>query len=267
MDDIKNTMHTLCFHSTKGGTGKTFLTNSIAYGLGKLGKKVLVIDADQQGNLTGKLLGGLPAIGLASVLMQKNTVLESIQPANPIWGSNLSVLGGGGSLLGVINFLQEQPAREVVLRNALEPIRNDYDYCLIDCPPHRDVIVFNAITACDMVYIPVMPSKDDYSGINGTLQVIETIKAAFRFPIQCGGIIRNRWGKDKLAKDISKLLESSCGSLLLKSIVPETVKVRESITNDSPLVVHSPNSPVSIAITSLVLEIFNHGKEWLNRTA
>lgn len=252
-------MKTLAFHATKGGVGKSFLGLSIAYTLQKSGMRVLAIDADQQGSLTHVLLGNQSKTGLADLLVGAASINDCIIPTSANWGG-VHLISGGADLIKAGKEISELPGRELLLANALHAVHGQYDYCLIDCPPSRDVITFNAIAAADLVYTPCTPTSLDTMGIALTSNLIGMMVQNLGLKVAMGGVILNRWGRDKLSKDIAKTLRQQMGLLVCQSIIPDTVKARESICERVPVVVHAPDAPIALAINSLTREVVAHGR-------
>lgn len=262
-------MKTLCIHSTKGGTGKTFTSQSLIYGLQRFGKKVLAIDLDQQSNLTNSLLGCQTPNNVALFFTGNQSIENLIRPALPQWG-NVSIIPGGLELNPAIKamIIEDVPGKELLLAEALKPISEAFDYCVIDCAPARDLLIFNAFGASNAVYIPVMPALYDHHGIIGTIDLVNLISSRLNIPVRVGGIICNRWGRDKLAKDIYKALQAKYPELLCKATIRDSVKAREAITARIPLVNHVPDMPIASDVNQLILEVFSHGsKEWSARIA
>jgi len=259
-------MKTLVLHSTKGGVGKSFLAQNLSYGLARLGKRVLAIDLDQQGNLTSSLLGKQVEENIASFFTGQKYLENLIQPALPQWGG-LSVLPGGVQLVTAVKWLlvneAETPGQEILLAESLQAFRNDFDYCVIDCPPSRDKLVFSAFAAADRIYTPCTPSLYDSDGMVSTAKLAGIIASRLSRPCRLGGVILNRWGRDRLAKDIHKQLTTAFPSLVCRSVVPDSVRAREAITARIPLVSHQPALGTAIAesINNLTLEIMSHGSE------
>lgn len=257
VDDLS--MKTLAFHATKGGVGKSFLSLSIAHGLQRAGLRVLAIDADQQGSLTHLFLGHQSKIGLANLLVGDVNADECILPTTATWGG-VHLISGGADLVAAGKLITELPGRDLILVNALKAIHDRYDVVIIDCPPSRDVVTFNAIAAANRVYTPCTPTSLDTMGIVLTLDVVEKMVRNLGLNVTMGGIILNRWGRDKLAKDIAKSLIGQFGPLVCQSVIPDTVKARESLCERVPVGAHAPGSPIAIAIESLTKEVLNHGR-------
>ena len=268
MVDVCTTMNTIAIHSTKGGTGKTFLSQSLIFGLQRLGKNVLAIDLDQQANLTNSLLGCQTAHNGAMFFAGRESLDNLIRPALPQWGK-VSIIAGGIELSAVIKTLlvEDVPGKELLLSEALKPLSEAFDYCVIDCAPARDVLTFNAFCASNAVFIPTMPALYDNHGIVGSIDLVNLIASRLNMPVQVGGIICNRWGRDKLAKDIYKSLQAKYPSLLFKSTVRDSVKVREALTGRLPLVCHVLDMPISADVNQLILEVFHGSQKWSARVA
>ena len=262
MVDLLITMKTIAIHSTKGGTGKSFLSQSLIFGLQRFGKRVLAVDLDQQANLTNSLLGCQTQNNISLFFTGKESLENLVKPVLPQWGK-ASVIAGGIELNPAIKTLivEDMPGKELLLAEALKPLSEAFDYCVIDCPPARDVLVFNAFAASNAVYIPTMPALYDHHGIAGSIDLVNLIASRLNLPVQVGGIVCNRWGRDKLAKDIYKTLQAKYPSLLCKSTIRDSVKVREAITGRLPLVSHVPDMPISADIQSLITEVISHGSQ------
>jgi len=252
-------MKTLAFHATKGGVGKSFLSLQVAHGLQRSGLRVLAIDADQQGSLTHLLLGHPSKIGLASLLVGDVDVDACIIPTTSAWGG-VHLISGGEWLTGAVKDITTMPGRDLLLKNALKAVHDRYDFAVIDCAPSRDDITFNAIAAADRVYTPCTPTSLDTMGIGLTKTIIDKLVRNLGLGVTMGGIILNRWGRDKLARDIAKSLTAQFGSLVCQSSVPDTVKARESLCERVPISAHAPGTPVALAIESLTREVIAHGR-------
>lgn len=252
-------MKTLAFHATKGGVGKTALSLAVAHGLQRSGFRVLCVDADQQGSLTHLLLGHQSKTGLAGLIVGDVDIDACIVPTTPSW-QGLHLIAGGAGLVLAGKTIADLPGRELLLANALKAVRDRYDYVIVDCPPSRDVITFNGIASADLVFTPCTPTSLDTIGIVLTLNVVEMMVKNLGLNVTMGGIILNRWGRDRLAKDIAKSLAEQFGSLVCRSVIPDTVKVRESLCERVPISAHAPGSPVALAIESLTREVLNHGR-------
>jgi len=256
------TMKTIAIHSTKGGTGKSFLSQSLAFGLQRLGKKVLAIDLDQQSNLSNSLLGCQTSHNIALFFAGRESLENLIRPALSQWG-NVSVIAGGLELNAAVKALliEDVPGKEMMLATALKPIAEAFDYCVIDCAPARDVLIFNAFAASNAVYIPCQPALYDSHGIVGSIDLVSLVASRLNRPVQVGGIVCNRWGRDKLAKDIYQSLLAKYPTLLCKSTIRESVKAREAITGRLPLVNHVPDMPIAADVNQLILEVLSHGSQ------
>ena len=261
-------MKTISVHSTKGGTGKSFLSQSLIFGLQRFGQRVLAIDLDQQANLTNSLLGCQTPSNISLFFTGKESLENLIKPVLPQWGK-ASVIAGGIELNATIKSLvvEDMPGKEFLLAEALKPLSEAFDYCVIDCPPARDILVFNAFAASNAVYIPVQPALYDSHGIVGSIGLVDLIASRLNMPVQVGGIVCNRWGRDKLAKDIYKSLLAMYPSLLCKATIRDSAKVREAITGRLPLVSHVPGMPIADDVSLLIQEVFHGSQKWFARVA
>ena len=166
-------MRTIAVLNQKGGVGKTTTVANTAAALAAKGKKVIVIDLDPQGHLTIHygVNSDEQGSGAYEVLVNSADIKESIiKVRDNLWllGANIDLVGAESELVSVVG-------RETILREALEPIKNDYDFLLIDCPPSLGLLSLNALAAVDEVFIPVQPHFLALQGFGQLLQTVSLV--------------------------------------------------------------------------------------------
>jgi chromosome partitioning protein len=178
----------------KGGVGKTTSAINIGAGLAELGKKVLLIDLDPQANLTLSL--GVPR--------HPNTIYEAIRGEAPMVPyqvkENLDVVISTLDLSGAEMELINEAGREFILRELFDPIRDNYDYIIIDCPPSLGLLTLNALTSSDQVYIPLQTEFLAMQGLAKIKQIIQKVKLRLNKKLEIGGVIATMYDHRKVAE-------------------------------------------------------------------
>lgn len=224
-------MKIIAFATQKGGVGKSTSTAQTAAGLSAKGYRVLVIDADPQGNLTSlyDLDGWTPEDVEHSIygLMRGDcTVTDAIRQTQ--YGFHLipAVIDLAGADLEF-----SQTGREHKLKRALMPVQEDYDVCLIDCPPSLGVLTVNALTAADAVVIPVSPDAFALSGLQQLHKTIQTVQEFCNPGLKVSGVLLTRMDRTNLSEAVHGILEQSARILqtkLYKQTIRQAVAIRES---------------------------------------
>ena len=228
-------MKTIALANQKGGVGKTTTAASLGIGLSRQGKKVLLIDADAQGNLT-QMLGWPQPDELSptlSTLMEKIIAEQPIAPGEGILHhpSGVHLVPANIELSALEVTLVNTMSRETVLRQYLSTVADRYDYALIDCMPSLGMLTINALTAADSVLIPVQAHYLPAKGMSQLLQTISRVKRNTNPDLRIEGVLLTMVdGRTNLSKDISFILRRDFGDKLkvFKTEIPMAVKVAET---------------------------------------
>ena len=204
-------MQTIALVNQKGGVGKSTTAVNLGIGLARHGKKVLLVDADSQGNLT-EMLGWQQPDKLEHTLAYLLEKVICDEPLNMKEGilhheEGVDLIPSNIELSGMEVVLVNTMSRETVLRTYLNEIKRQYDYILIDCSPSLGMITLNALTAADKVIIPVQAHFLPVKGLEQLLKTVNKVKRQLNPKLQIGGILLTMVeGRSNFSKDIGRLL-------------------------------------------------------------
>ena len=254
--------YVLTLANQKGGVGKTTTAVNLAAFLGKKKKKVLVIDLDPQGNATSGL--GIDKSELDTTIYD---VLVNDEPmADSIWESsanNVSIVPTNINLAGAEIELVNVMSRENVLKEALKPVKDDYDYIIIDCPPSLSILTINALTTSDGIIIPI---QGEYYALEGLTQLIDTInivKKKLNKNLSILGVVLTMFDRrTQLTRQVQEEEENYFGDKVFNTVIPRNVRLAEAPSYGKPIRYYDPHSKGALAYDDLASEIIkNNSRE------
>ena len=236
----------------KGGTGKTTSTINIAAGLKDRGYRVLAIDLDPQGSLTASL--GVDTYN------SPNTIYEAlngqIKAQDCIIKKNFDIMPSDIRLSGAEIELSSTPGRETILKEVLEPIVNNYDYILIDCPPSLTLLTLNGLVAAKEIYITLQPEYLALLGMSQLIKTIKTVKRRLNPDLEVTGIIITMFDSRKLLyKEVIENVETYFPDKLFNTRIRNNVSLAEAPAQGMDIFSYKPNSNGAEDYNSLVDEI------------
>lgn len=250
----------------KGGVGKTTTTTNLGAAFAELGKKVLLIDIDAQSNLSTHLGVGVKEEEEESKDTTKSIpqwsmydVLKGHKKLNDISvlrSKNLEVVPSSLLLSAADLELGGVVGRELLLKRALEKVKDNYDYVLIDCPPTLGLLSLNALAAVDKVVVPVQSEYLALHGVRQLLDTIDQVRNVYNPNLVVGGVlICLHDSRKKLARAVADTIRNYFGDLVFMTIIRENVALAEAPAHGKTIFEYAPKSPGAEDYSNLALEL------------
>lgn len=249
----------IAISNQKGGVGKTTTCINLSAFVALTGNKVLVVDIDPQGNTTS----GFGIVGeskdnlrrtIYDVMMGdatvRDTVCKTTVPNLQVVPANIEFAGADVELMSL------EESREKVLRRALAPVREDYDYIFIDCPPSLNVFSVNALTAADSVLIPMPGDFFSLEGIAQLMNTVKLVKKHLNHALEIEGVVMTMYdGRSNLSNQVAQEVLKWFGKSVFKTRIPRNVTLGEAPSYGLPVVQYYPTSKGSLAYMDLAVEL------------
>ena len=238
----------------KGGVGKTTTTINLSAALAAKKQDVLLIDLDPQGNATSGL--GIEKNLEPSIY---NVMIEEIGAEEAITKTeydHLKVIPGTIQLAGAEVELVGMLAREQILKSALEPLRGEYDFILIDCPPSLGLLTLNALTAADSVLVPIQCEYFALEGLSQLMNTFTMVKKKLNPQIEIEGVVLTMFdGRTRLSNQVVAEVKKFFNSKVYRSVIPRTVRLGEAPSYGQPILQYAPISAGARAYRLLADEV------------
>ena len=240
----------------KGGVGKTTTSINLAAGLAYLNKKVLLVDFDSQGNATQGVgyRAGINDVTVYDAILDDADVKDCIRsipkPPLDLLPANINLAGADLELAKV------EQHREDLLKNALAPIRDEYDYIIIDCPPSLGLLNTNALTAADSVLIPVQCEYYALEGITQLLQTIRLVQKFFNNDLKIEGVLLTMYdARTNLSSEVAQEIRKHFKEKAYRTYIPRSVKLAEAPSSGLSIFDYELNSEGAKAYVALTREV------------
>ena len=248
---------TLAIANQKGGVGKTTTSVNLAAALAKLGRRVLLVDLDPQGNATtgsGIDKRGLEA-GVYQVLIDERTIQEAQLPAR---AGGYAVLAANRELAGAELDLVELDARERRLALALAAVDDQYDQVVIDCPPSLSLLTLNGLCAARDVIIPMQCEYYALEGLSDLVNTLRKVRANFNPSLEILGLLRVMYDpRMALAQQVAAQLEQHFGPRVFTTVIPRNVRLAEAPSHGQPGLFYDPSSRGAKAYLEFAQELLD----------
>lgn len=255
----EETMRVLAILNQKGGIGKTTSVRNIGKILSDRGKKVLLIDMDQQGNLTSSFGIDKRELQLTIHDLMLNAANKdfSINIKDVILNiDNIDLVPSNIKLARADYKFGNIRGREYLLKEVLKDVEFDYDYCLIDCPPNLGIITDNALTASNKVLVPMKAEKFALEGISDLLDTVEDIQKFYNKDLEISGVFLNQLKlRTNLHEVLSEEIKEYFGDKLLKTAIRDSIKIAEASALNKSITEYAPRSTGADDFHALVEEL------------
>ncbi|MCG3087364.1 ParA family protein [Sporosarcina cyprini] len=243
----------------KGGVGKTTTSVNLSACLAHIGKKVLLIDADPQGNATsgvGVNKGDVHHC-IYDMLIDDVNIKEVIYPTKV---ENLEVIPATISLAGAEIELVSTISREVRMKHAIQDAKESYDYIIIDCPPSLGLLTINALTAADSIIIPVQCEYYALEGLSQLLSTIRLVQKHLNENLQIDGVLLTMFdARTNLGIQVIEEVKKYFQDKVYKTIIPRNVRLSEAPSHGEPIIIYDSRSRGAEVYLELAKEVVHNG--------
>ena len=245
----------------KGGVGKTTTSINLSACLAELGKKVLAVDMDPQGNMTSGL--GIDKnnveytvydliIGEASV---ENVVCKEALENLDVLPANVDLSAAEIELIGVEN-------KEYIIRDEVEKIKGNYDYIIIDCPPSLSMLTINAMTTADTVLVPIQCEYYALEGLSQLIHTIDLVKERLNPKLEMEGVVFTMYdARTNLSLQVVEIVKENLNKSIYKTIIPRNIRLAEAPSHGMPINLYDPKSAGAENYRLLAEEVIHKGEE------
>ncbi len=254
-------MRRIAVMQAKGGSGKTTTALCLAVGMARRGLRTLLVDADSQGNASLTMLDGRPADPptLGNVLLGQVDAVDAVRPTRI---EGLDLMPADARLADAALLLADQIGREHRFRRALDPIEDDYDALVVDCPPQLSLVTVNVLAGVGEVVVPVDAGIYAVSGLGQLNQAVADVREYLgNKSLRVAGLVLTRTHANRATRDIGEQLRAAYGPLVYSASIPHSVKVEEAHARNLTVLEFAPTSAPARAYLELLSEVLGDGDQ------
>ena len=241
----------------KGGVGKTTTSINLAASIAEMGKRVLAIDLDPQGNMTSGLGVDKNEVEntVYELMLDECSINESIQDTVVkglrLIPSNVNLAGAEIELLGIND-------KEYILKTAVDYIRDDYDFIVIDCPPSLNMLTINALTAATSVLVPIQCEYYALEGLSQLIHTIDLVRDRLNKRLKMEGVVFTMYdARTNLSLQVVENVKENLNQNIYKTIIPRNVRLAEAPSYGQPITIYDPRSSGAESYRLLAEEVIN----------
>ena len=241
----------------KGGVGKTTTAINLASCLAEAGKKVLTIDLDPQGNMTSGL--GVNKNELENTVYElmldecsiKESMVDTVVDEMKIIPSNVNLAGAEIELLGIED-------KEYILKNAVDYVRDDYDFIIIDCPPSLNMLTINAMTTADSILVPIQCEYYALEGLSQLIHTIDLVQERLNPDLKMEGVVFTMYdSRTNLSNEVVDNVKNNLHTTIYKTIIPRNVRLAEAPSHGLPINLYDSRSAGAESYRLLAKEVID----------
>ena len=245
----------------KGGVGKTTTSINLSACLAEAGKKVLVVDIDPQGNATSGL--GVEKNELENTIYElfvgecelSDCLIENVLDNLSVLPSNVNLSGAEIDLIGI-------EKREFLLKKYITPIRDNYDFIIIDCPPSLNILTVNAMTTADTVLVPIQCEYYALEGLSQLIHTINLVKQRLNPELEMEGVVFTMYdARTNLSLEVVENVKKNLKQNVYKTIIPRNIRLAEAPSYGQPINIYDPKSAGAESYLALAEEVIDRKGE------
>lgn len=244
----------------KGGVGKSTTTINLGSCLAEMGKRVLAIDIDPQGNTTSGL--GVDKNGTENTLYElllgeaeiQKCIINDVQGSLSLISSNMDLAGAEIELIGIDN-------KEYILRDAIKTILDDFDFIIMDCPPSLSMLTINAMTAADSIIVPIQCEYYALEGLSQLVHTIHLVQDRLNPNLEIEGVVFTMYdARTNLSLEVVENVKENLKQNIYKTIIPRNVRLAEAPSHGMPINIYDARSAGAESYRLLAKEVINKGE-------
>lgn len=251
---------TIAIANQKGGVGKTTTAVNLAAALGRLNQRVLLVDIDPQANATSGV--GLPRGSVQRNIYHVLVLQEPIENVVLPTDFGFQVVPSDQNLAGAEIELVDMPDREGILRNAVAPLLEAYDYILLDCPPALNLLTLNALVAADSLLIPIQCEYYALEGVSGLFNTLTQVRRSLNSQLKIEGLLLTMFDeRNNLSSAVAAELRGFYTGLVFDTVIPRNVRLAEAPSYGKPVMYYDERSRGTESYLQLAKEMLTNDEE------